>query len=160
MKLTHILIPFALLASARADWPQFQGPHRTGVSSETGLLRSFPEGGPKLLWETKLQQGFGGCAVVDEEVFLVDRVMQEKDMLLCLDAKSGKEKWRYESPSQGEPSFPGSRSVPTVDDDCVYFIGSFGRVHCIDRKSHKALWTVKMSERYSDSSNNIRQRQH
>ncbi len=151
MKLALVLISFNLLAPAWADWPQFQGPLRTGVSPETGLLRSFPEDGPRLLWETELQQGFGGCAVVGEDVFLVDRVMQEKDILLCLAARSGREKWRYESPSAGEPSFPGSRSVPTVVGDSVYFIGSFGRVHCVDRKSQRPRWSVKMSDRYPDA---------
>ena len=75
MKLALTLISINLLSTAWADWPHFQGPHRTGVSHETGLLRSFPEDGPRLLWETKLQQGFGGCAVVGDDVFLVDRVM-------------------------------------------------------------------------------------
>ena len=82
-------MPLAFIVSAQADWPQFQGPQRTGVSQETGLARSFPKDGPPILWETKLQQGFGGCAVAEGEVFIVDRIMQEKDMLLCLDAQSG-----------------------------------------------------------------------
>lgn len=153
MKFT-VIIGLSLLGSLNsqaADWPQFQGPTRTGVSSETNLLKSFPAEGPKVLWDAKLEKGFGGCAVVGDEVFLVDRVMKEKDMLLCLSLQDGSEKWRYESPSEGEPSFPGSRSVPTVDANSVYFVGSYGRVHCIDRQSHKATWTVKMSERYPDA---------
>lgn len=153
MKATTI---FALTASFlsplhAADWPQFQGPARTGVSTETGLIRSFDKDGPKILWDVKLEKGFGGTAIVGDEVYLVDRVMKEKDMLLCLDFKTGKEKWRYESPSEGEPSFPGSRSVPTVKEDAVFFVGSYGRVHCIDRKTHKARWSVKMSDRYPDA---------
>jgi outer membrane protein assembly factor BamB len=145
------LAAFPLATLHAADWPQFQGPERTGVSQETGLIRSFGKEGPRILWDVKLEKGFGGTAIVGEEVYLVDRVMKEKDMLLCLDLKTGKEHWRYESPSEGEPSFPGSRSVPTVEEDAVYFVGSYGRVHCIDRKSHKARWTVKMADRYPDA---------
>ena len=153
MKATVILglAAFPLATVHAADWPQFQGPDRTGVSQETGLIRSFGKEGPRILWDVKLEKGFGGCAVVGDEVFLVDRVMKEKDMLLCLDFKTGQEKWRYENPSEGEPSHPGSRSVPTVDEDAVYFVGSYGSVHCIDRKTHKARWTVKMSDRYADA---------
>ena len=153
MKLYIHFILISLITSglSRADWPRFQGTQRDGTSNETGLLRSFPESGPRILWEMELENGFGGCAVAGKEVFLVDRVAKEKDMLICLDAENGKEKWRYESPSEGEPSFPGSRSVPTVLTDAVYFIGSFGRVHCIDRVTHKARWTVKMSDRYTDA---------
>lgn len=133
------------------DWPHFLGPDRTSVSSETGLLREFPEQGPKVLWDVELEKGFGGCAVVGDEVFVVDRVAGEKDMLLCLDLANGKEKWRFEHASEGEPSFPGSRNVPTVIDDAVYFIGSFGDVFCIDRATQKPRWQVKMAERYPDA---------
>ena len=56
-----------------ADWPQFQGPDRSGVSSEKGLARTWPEGGPTELWSTNLGEGFSGAAVKDGEVFVVDR---------------------------------------------------------------------------------------
>jgi len=153
MKATTQLVLLFIATSGllQADWPQFQGTQRTGISSETGLLRSFPADGPRILWETDLEKGFGGCAVVGDEVFVVDRVMKEKDILLCFDATNGKEKWRYESPSEGEPSFPGSRSVPTVREDAVYFIGSFGEVHCVDRQTHTARWKIKMADRYPES---------
>ena len=146
-----ILITALCSAIALADWPQFQGPNRDGTSSESGLLRSFPKEGPRIIWEKSLEQGFGGCAVDGNDLFVVDRVAKTKDMLICLDATTGKEQWRYESPSKGEPSFPGSRSVPTVRKDAVYFIGSFGRVHCVDRATRKARWQIKMSERYPDA---------
>ncbi|NNM28470.1 MAG: PQQ-binding-like beta-propeller repeat protein [Akkermansiaceae bacterium] len=133
------------------DWPQFLGPERTGVSPESGLIRSFPEGGPKVLWAKDLEKGFGGCAVVGAEVFLVDRAEKEKDILLCLDLATGGEKWRFESPSEGEPSFPGSRNVPTVEDDAIYFVSTFGNVFCIDRKTHKPRWTVNFKDRYPDA---------
>lgn len=134
-----------------ADWPHFQGPQRTGVSEETGLLRDFPQGGPKILWEAKLEKGFGGAAVMDGEVFVVDRVSKEKDMLLCLDLATGQEKWRFEHPSEGEPSYEGSRNVPTVEKDAVYFVGSFGDVFRINRETHEADWHIAFSDRYPDA---------
>lgn len=152
--MTKLLLLSTTLATATlsaGDWPQFLGPSRNATSTETGLLKSFPKDGPKVLWDTKLEGGFGGAAISGEEVFLGDRVEQEKDMLLCLDFKTGKEKWRYESSSEGEPSFPGSRSVPTVEDDAVYFLGSFGEVFRINRKTGKQDWKIKLSDRYSDA---------
>ncbi len=148
-------IPFHLalaailtLVAVAEDWPHFLGPSRNAVSGETGLVRSFPDGGPPVVWEKELEVGFGGCAVVGDEVFVVDRVRSESDLLLCLDAATGKEKWRFENPAEGEPPFPGSRSVPTVEEGAVYFINAFGRVFRIDRKTHKAAWDVKLDERY------------
>ncbi|MGE9268553.1 MAG: PQQ-binding-like beta-propeller repeat protein [Verrucomicrobiales bacterium] len=134
-----------------ADWPHFQGPTRNGTSTETGLLKSFPAKGPETLWETPLQEGFGGAAVVGDEVFIADRAQREKDMLLCLDLATGKEKWRFEHPSEGEPPYPGSRNVPTVEADAAYFIGSFGDVFRLNRESQKPDWHVKLSERYPDA---------
>ena len=153
MKIEVYPIIFTALcaAVAFADWPQFQGPQRNGTSSESGLLRSFPEEGPRIIWEKDLEEGFGGCAVDGNDLFIVDRVAKKKDILICLEATTGKEQWRYESPSQGEPAFPGSRSVPTIREDAVYFIGSFGRVHCVDRTTRKARWQIMMSERYPDA---------
>lgn len=147
MKFTLLLAFLPLLATA-ADWPQFLGPSRNAVSDETALVRSFPKDGPPILWEKQLDVGFGGCAVVGDEVFVIDRVRSESDILLCLDAATGEEKWRFENVAEGEPSFPGSRSVPTVEDDAVYFINAFGRVFRIDRKTHKAVWDVKLDERF------------
>ncbi|MGC6580791.1 MAG: PQQ-binding-like beta-propeller repeat protein [Akkermansiaceae bacterium] len=148
------LLLFSILTAGSlqaADWPQFLGQKRNGTSAETGLIKSFPDDGPKILWETKLEKGFGGAAIVGDEVFIVDRVAQEKDILRCLDFATGKEKWNFENPSEGEPSFPGSRSVPTVEDDAVYFLGPFGQVFRINRKTHEADWSFKMAERYPDA---------
>ncbi|MCH7228094.1 PQQ-binding-like beta-propeller repeat protein [Haloferula sp. A504] len=142
------LFTLLLLTAAAKDWPRFLGPSRDAVSEETGLVRSFPENGPPVLWEKQLEVGFGGCAVVGDEVFLIDRVRGESDVLLCLDAATGKEKWRFENAAEGEPPFPGSRSVPTVEDDAVYFVNAFGRVFRIDRRTHKPVWDVKLGERY------------
>ncbi|MBK1828722.1 PQQ-binding-like beta-propeller repeat protein [Haloferula rosea] len=147
MRLLSILALLSLTAAAN-DWPRFLGPTRDGVSTETNLLRAFPDDGPPVVWEKELEVGFGGCAVVGDEVYVVDRVRDESDLLLCLDAATGKEKWRFEHEAEGEPPFPGSRSVPTVEDDAVYFINAFGSVFRIDRESHKATWSVKLDERY------------
>ena len=75
MKIEVYPIIFAALcaAVAFADWPQFQGPQRNGTSSESGLLRSFPEEGPRIIWEKDLEEGFGGCAVDGNDLFIVDR---------------------------------------------------------------------------------------
>ncbi|MGJ8697658.1 MAG: PQQ-binding-like beta-propeller repeat protein [Verrucomicrobiaceae bacterium] len=150
MKSSLLLLVLGLSSLSAADWPHFLGPQRDGTSIETGLLKSFPEAGPKILWKNELEEGFGGAAVVGNEVFVVDRVSQEKDILRCLDLATGEEKWHFENPSEGEPSFPGSRSVPTVEEDAVYFIGPWGNAFRINRETHKADWSFKLEERYKD----------
>ena len=39
------------LPARAADWPQWRGPQRNGVSSETGLLKEWPKEGPRLVWQ-------------------------------------------------------------------------------------------------------------
>lgn len=145
---SRILATLAAGSLHAADWPHFLGQDRNSTSAETGLIKSFPKDGPKILWETKLEKGFGGAAITGDQVFIVDRLKQEKDILLCLDLQTGKEQWRFENPSEGEPSFAGSRSVPTVETDAVYFIGPFGEVFRINRSTHKPDWVFDIKDAY------------
>ncbi len=143
--LAIVLLPSSLCAD---DWPHFHGPARTSASSETGLNFDWPAGGPAVLWSAPLGPGYGGAAVVGDEVFLIDREAEETDILRCLDKTSGKELWRFSHPIAGRLSHPGSRGVPTVEKDAVYIIGGFGHVHRVNRKTHQADWTVAMQETY------------
>ena len=149
----RILPLFSLFALAgittAADWPQFQGPGRDGRSTETGLkLSGWKADAPPVKWEKKLNEGFGGAAIAGGEVFLLDRRDDKSDVLLCLSLEDGAEKWSYSYDFPGKLPFPGSRGVPLVEDEAVYFIGGFGQVFRIDRKSHKADWVVSIQEQY------------
>ena len=67
-------VAVAMAASAaRADWPQFLGPNRDATSPEKGLLKAWPESGPKVLWSTAVGPGYAGPAIVGNEVFVLDR---------------------------------------------------------------------------------------
>ena len=76
----------------------------------------------------------------------MDRVDQEKDVLVCVNLKDGKEKWKFEHSVAGRISHPGARTVPTVDGDFVYGSGGFGHVYCVDRKSGKKIWVIDMAK--------------
>ena len=143
--------PWPSPAARAADWPQFQGPGGLGVSPETGLARSWPEGGPKVLWTIGLGVGYGGAAVRDgsafakatagKKVYVLDRVEGRQDVLRCLDLATGKEEWTFAYDAPGDLEHNGSRQVPAVDEACVYTVGPFGHVSAIDRATHKAAWS-------------------
>src|SRR5205823_958015 len=78
----------ALPASAD-DWPNWRGPHHDGISRETGLLKSWPATGPKLLWKTELTGGYSSVVVADNRVFTQSKDKNE-DLILCVDALTGK----------------------------------------------------------------------
>ncbi|MDF1755216.1 MAG: PQQ-binding-like beta-propeller repeat protein [Verrucomicrobiales bacterium] len=146
--LFSLAVVVGFTSASAEDWPNFQGPNLNGVSSETGLKLTDWGDGPEVLWKRTFNEGFGGSAIVGGEVFLIDRVPGETDVLYCLDLKDGSEKWKYSFDHAGKLAHPGSRGVPLVTDDAVFFIGGFGHVHRINRETHKPDWTVAIQEKY------------
>ncbi len=140
----HLALAAMLVLTAScvmaADWPQYLGPDRNGISMETGLKRSWPEDGPNVLWTFPLGEGFGGAAVSDGKVYVLDRVGSEQDILRCIDLATGKQEWTFAYDAPGKFDYPGSRSVPAIERNYIYTSGSCGHVHCIDKRTHKAVW--------------------
>lgn len=123
------------------DWPQFLGPERNSTSPQKGLLRSWPEKGPEVLWNVNVGPGFGGPVIKDGKVYLLDRDDNTGDILRCLDFSNGKELWRFSYNSPGTVSYPGSRSVPSLDGTRIYSCGQYGDLYCIDINTHKPVWS-------------------
>ena len=127
--------------SARAaDWPQYLGPARNSTSPEKGLLRSWPEKGPEVVWTVAVGIGYGGPVIKDGKVYLLDRDDKVGDNLRCLDLSNGKELWDFAYDAPGRVMFPGSRSVPILDGNHVYSCGAYGDLYCIDINTHKPVW--------------------
>lgn len=151
MKIRATLFLAALSVSivVADDWPQFQGPTRIGISADTDVnLENWGSDGPPVLWSKEMNEGFGGAAISGDEVFLVDRDFEVRDNLLCLSLEDGTEKWRFSYEFPGKLSFHGSRGVPLVEDDAVYFISGFGQVFRVNRETHEADWMVSMRDDY------------
>jgi outer membrane protein assembly factor BamB len=131
----------AQLKAGPGDWPGWRGPDRTGVSTETGLLPKWPEGGPKLLWKaTGLGGGFSTPSVAAGRIYLMGSKDRE-EYAIALD-EGDKQLWSTKiGPvgKDGPPSYPGPRSTPTVDGDRVYVLGSAGDLACLDLDG-KVLW--------------------
>jgi outer membrane protein assembly factor BamB len=122
------------------DWPQYLGPKRNSTSDQKGILRSWPENGPEILWTADLGIGFGGPVIKDGKVYLLDRKDEVGDIMRCFDFSNGKELWRYSYDAPGTAMFPGSRSVPAVDGNFVYSCGHNGDLYCIDINTHNPVW--------------------
>jgi outer membrane protein assembly factor BamB len=140
LSVSVLALAVALCVPAVADWPQFQGPNRDGHAVDQGVSRTWPEGGPNVVWSVPLGEGFAGPAVVDGEVYILDRVDSERDVLRCLDLATGKELWTYSNDAPGKTGFNGSRGTPTVAEKHVYAVGALANMVCVDRKSHELVW--------------------
>mgnify|MGYP000681123601 CR=1 FL=1 len=136
----QLLVATLAAYPTHADWPQFLGPNRNGTSPEKGLLRAWPESGPKVLWSVSVGRGYGGPAIKDGKVYLLDRDDAVGDNLRCFDLSTGRELWNFAYDAPGSVMFPGSRSVPTVDGQHVYSCGPYGDLYCVDVNSGKPVW--------------------
>lgn len=129
---------------AGADWPQWRGPDRSGLSRDTGLMKSWPAGGPRLAWKAPgLGGGFGQCAVVGGRIYGVG-LRGAEEIAWALDAATGRPVWSapFARPSNPDPGGRGGgpRSTPTVDGDRLYVEGVGGDVACLDLATGKVRW--------------------
>jgi outer membrane protein assembly factor BamB len=127
-----------------ADWAQWRGPNRDGISAETGLLKEWPKDGPRLLWETHdLGSGYSTPAVVGDRLYLISNSGMEDEHVQALAVADGKQIWSTKigkvGPNQG-PQYPGSRSTPTVEGEFLYALGSDGDLVCIETNTGVIRW--------------------
>jgi outer membrane protein assembly factor BamB len=134
-------------AAAKFEWPQWQGPTRNCLTTETGLLKSWPEGGPKQLWvNDKCGAGYSGPAVVGGRIYILgDR--DDTCYLLALDEKTGNEIWATSlGPGLTNDWGDGPRDTPTVDGDFIYAMSGKGKVGCFRLKDGSEVWSTSMTE--------------
>src|SRR5262249_53384378 len=149
-RMAHLVTTVACcFVIAGADWPQWRGPERTGMSKETGLLKSWSKSGPPLLWTfDNAGIGYSGPALVGHRLFLMGaRGESEYVFALDLDPKrEGKpaEVWAVKiGPTftfKGNTWGPGPRATPTVEGDLVFALGGQGTLVCVSAASGKEVW--------------------
>jgi outer membrane protein assembly factor BamB len=131
------------------DWPQWRGPQRDGHSPDTGLLKRWPAGGPKLLWKaTGLGGGYTNVSVVGDRVFLMGD-KGDSNFAIALNRVDGQPLWTAKVGKAGAPGwggFAGPRCTPTVAGDLVFAVGQYGEVLCADAESGKELWRKNYAE--------------
>jgi outer membrane protein assembly factor BamB len=134
------LVGIVLLSMARFttadDWPQWLGPNRDGVSKETGLLKEWPEGGPKLLWQANdMGDGYSTPSVVADRIYLLGNEGMDNEFLQARSVRDGKRVWSAKigkvGPNDERMNYPGGRSTPTVVGDVMYVLGSDGDLACV-----------------------------
>lgn len=131
------------------DWPQWRGPGRDGVWPAQGLPDRLSDG-LKARWRAPLGGGYGGIAVVQGRVYVMDRQTMPRDVerVLCLSSKDGSILWQHEyAVDYNRMDYGnGPRSTPLVAGDRVYTFGAVGHLCCLDATKGKLLWqrdTVK-----------------
>src|SRR6476661_790453 len=143
------LVCLCAASVADADWPQWRGPERSGVSRETGLLKQWPAGGPKLLWRVNDPgDGYSTPVVVGSRVYMMSNRGLDNEYVQAISAVDGKVLWTTRVGNVGNPdqnpSYPKARSTPTIDGGVLYALGSDGDLACLDTKTGKILWAKSL----------------
>jgi outer membrane protein assembly factor BamB len=154
-----------LVAAARGDdWPQWMGPRRDNEWREAGVVATFPQGGPRVLWRTPIAGGYAGAAVADGRVFVCDYVTDTdvkvsnfdraastgRERVLCLDEATGRILWKHDYPVTYTISYPaGPRCTPTVHDGRVYTLGAEGDLVCLEAATGAVVWARDLKKDYA-----------
>ena len=136
-----LLLLFLFSCKHELENAQWRGPERTGVYSESNLLKIWPEKGPNLLWfYYGIGNGYGSPAVSSDRIFINGEI-DSTAYLFALD-NNGHLLWKSAYGKEWTQNYPGSRSTPTVFNGLIYVMSSFGRVVCFDAETGKEKWAV------------------
>ncbi|GHT12553.1 polyvinylalcohol dehydrogenase [Planctomycetales bacterium] len=148
-----------VLSAAEPSWTAFNGIHHDNVSTETGLLQSWSEAGPKLLWKASgigntEFPGYASVVIADGIVYTAGNVQSDTGVssaVFALDEKTGKQLWTYNNGGgwTTKTLFPGERSTPTIDGKYLYAWSSVGQLACLDAKTGKEIWKRNLREDYA-----------
>lgn len=157
MRVAVCLLSAVLLVSPAlaADWPQWRGPNRDGISAEKGLIDKFPADGPKLLWKktelTDIGAGYGQPAVVGGKMYIIgaDGAKQDaKEFVTCLNVKDGSQVWQTKLTTSAGKFLDGwgggPRATPTVDGGFVYALGATGDLVCLTSDKGEVKWSKNL----------------
>jgi outer membrane protein assembly factor BamB len=144
------LVVHATAKSKGHDWPQFRGVNRDGVSPETGLADSWPEGGPPELWRVPLGEGYSGLSVVGDRIytmFAADHDGKSVEFAAAFQVADGKEIWRTPLGERFDTEFGnGPSATPTVDGDIVYVLDSRGKFAALATADGAERWALSLTE--------------
>jgi outer membrane protein assembly factor BamB len=139
-----LLTNFTIKAS---DWPTFRGPDRTGVSTETGLLKTWPTEGPPLVWKSVgVGRGYSSLAIKNGKIFTLGDGTTADDpdeYLLAFDQKTGDLLWKTRTGApwaEGNANWQSSRSTPSTDGTLVYVVTPHGLLVACDVTTGKEVW--------------------
>jgi outer membrane protein assembly factor BamB len=140
-----LLLLLCGLVRAQDNISEFREENRTGVSAETGLLKSWPAEGPQLLW-SNLELGKGNSSVSfgNNSIYITGTIGAD-DILYALDM-NGKLLWQAIMGRAWNQSYPESRATPTVEGKYIYTCSGYGDLACIDGTTGKIIWSYKASE--------------
>ena len=143
------LLAIGAVSALAGDWPQFRGPNRDNISTETGLLRTWPAKGPRVLWKIPVCEGYAGAAIKDGRIYLNDYNAAKKEHLVrCISLADGKDLWQWSYPVDIRPNHGITRTVPAIGQKLLFSLDPKCRFHALDLKTGKLVWQKNLVQDY------------
>lgn len=136
-----LLLGYAFATGSSADdWPQWRGPNRDGQSAETGLLKEWPVGGPRLIRQFEgIGEGFSHPIIVGERIYVSGKT--GGDLRLFCFMTSGETVWEATNGKAFMKSaYVGARGIPTFDQDMLFHLSGCGRLAAYDASTGREIW--------------------
>ena len=153
----QVVLSLSLLLSAAvlsgSDWPEWRGPARTGVSTETGLPTSWSPKGENLAWRVPYG-GRSAPVVFGDRLYLQNTSgsgAMEQERIMCFNADTGKLLWerKYNIFTSDVPAHRIAWASPAVDPATshVYAISGNGLLMSLSRDG-TLLWERSLAEEF------------
>jgi outer membrane protein assembly factor BamB len=138
--------------AATVDWPQWRGPNRDGRSAETGLLQTWPAGGPPLAWKVSgAGIGFSSMSAVGPRLFTMG-ARGRVEYVMAFDRATGKKLWEARSGDlYDNDRGSGPRGTPTFSGGRLYALGASGDLTCLDPETGRVHWAVNLLRTFGGS---------
>jgi outer membrane protein assembly factor BamB len=139
-------------AREQADWPQWRGPNRDGISKETGLLKEWPSQGPPLVWKTNgTGQGYSSMAISQGRLFTLG-IRGNSEFVIAFDVATGRPLWvrPHGTPFRNDRG-DGPRGTPTIDGDRLYALGANGDLSCLEVSNGQTVWSLNVLQKFGAS---------
>ena len=150
-----LLLVCAVFAAFGDDWPRFLGPNHDASSSETGLLKSWKNGEPKISWEFPKGTGHSCPAIAGGRLVLLHRI-EERETVDCLDAETGRVLWHFDYAAPYRDRYgagEGTRASPVIAGERVFIAGITGLLHCLDLRDGTVIWKRNLASDYAIAPN-------
>jgi outer membrane protein assembly factor BamB len=140
------------MAQPAADWPQWRGPNRDGLSKETGLLKQWPAEGPPLVWKANgAGRGYSSFSIANGKLYTMG-LRGDREFVVAFDIATGKEAWATaHGGAFRNDRGDGPRGTPTVDGDRVYALGGNGDLSSLDVRTGNVVWTKNVLREFGGS---------
>lgn len=146
-----LVLAITVASTTAADWPQFHGPHRDNKSSDTDLLKTWPEGGPSRIWEAAgIGEGYSTVAIVGERIYTTGAI--DGDCVITLLDMDGKTVWTRINGEAWKRSYPGTRSIPTLADGLLYHLSGIGNLACLEASTGEEVWSANILDEFGGRS--------